>query len=410
MGMICVICLTMSCSSDKAQDSGYEPIQEGVPTDGSRAIGFIAAMADDGSGSEASVRRTRGVGDGELTTADLQAVGFGVFCWYTEGNNFSSPASAKYMLMRNQKVVYNGTLAHPWFYSHTKYWPLEASHKLTFRAYAPYVDYSLVEKTEAVYSTYTMGMPLLPVVVAPTDYKLGTQHDPLWGTGRLVQGEDDAVPGEYVAGDHPRYGHLHNDVTYKSSGDKRLESDTNDGIVDWYFHHGMSSLMLNISVVKDPGCDKVTIKRIVIEPLYTQGLLDISSPTATKDEKPWWYDRSGTMTVMLDDAPCPVEIETNRDLTKPTDPVPVLSKGLLIIPRSYDFITPMSMKIVYTIDDDPDELEALGSITGSFEGNTSYTLDLMLTPETRGVEIQVVQSAFTRWTEGDSGDHTVHNW
>jgi hypothetical protein len=418
------ICLLTSCSnsSDATQDSGSATAQDSVPTVEGLRVGFSACL--DGA-SAASARLTRSAGDGELTTELLQNAGFGVYCWYTEANSFTTPSSATYLLMRNQKVEYDGSLTNPWYYSPAKYWPLDQSHKLTFRAYAPYVSYTLVEATVNSYATYVTGMPLLPVVVSELDYQNGTQHDPLWGTGKLVDTstqeyypENPAPPEAPIYPDNKRYGTPYDDITYQMSGDKRLENDSRDGFIDWYFHHGMSKILFNCTIVEDPGCDKVTIKRIIIEPLYRQGLLDISSPTEDEDDKPWWYDRDGDMTVNIGTdylAPAPLALEIPiTDPTTTTGPVDLLSEGLLIIPRSYNVSSPMTVTIVYTIDDEDDEADALyatGTINSlEFKGNTVYTLGLTLTPETRGIEISVVQSAYTEWLEGGSGTHVIHNW
>ena len=118
------------------------------------AMGFSAVCADsDEQGASSAprrgMRRAAGdpqPGDGEFTTTDLQASGFGVYCWYTgiksvpdkfEGEDHIKNY-ADTILMLNQKVEYINSL---WTYSPTKYWPLDASEMLTLRAYAPYVSY-----------------------------------------------------------------------------------------------------------------------------------------------------------------------------------------------------------------------------------------------------------------------------
>ena len=200
------------------------------------------------------------------------------------------------------------------------------------------------------------------------------------------------------------------------SGDYRLANagETRNGIIDWYFHHGMSCLMFTCSVIADPGCDKVTITRIEVTKLYTQGLLSLSSPTASESEKPIWDDCSGDMTVKLsnvndstDLASKPFEIPTG---SSETTPVNLLSHGLLIIPRDFSTGEPMKVTITYSIDDDAEKLTATGTIEQNFEGNTSYTVRLSLTPSTRGLEISLVQSAFTPWVNAGTADHEVYNW
>lgn len=450
-----LLLLTACSSSSDSVDVVPEPNNGDGNRNGSyeqsqRSIGF-SGFFDDGVGEMASAPATRGVGDGEFTNADLQASGFGVYCWYTGAvpypiNTDIRPIT-KDILMLNQKVEYKNGL---WTYSPSKYWPLKDDEVLTFRAYAPYVSYQL--QTNA-----TTGLPQLPVVLGTetvgnvvygTDYRNGKQHDPLWGTGRLLNGtEYNPLPEratfatdedfEEALKNYYRYGSLYDNITYKMSGDWRHDpADTRDGTIDWYFHHGMSKLMFTCSVIQDPGCDKVIIKSIQIEDLYTQGLLSLSSPTASESEKPIWPEdqRSGNMKVKLDGAttgdggttwtpgdlaqapgddtdpsyhPYPFAITTST--TQATDPADLLSHGLLIIPRDFTSV-PMKVTITYSIDDDEEVLTAWGNIEQDFKGNTSYTARLSLTPSTRGLEISLVQSAFAKWETTVQGEHEVYNW
>jgi PBP1b-binding outer membrane lipoprotein LpoB len=55
-------------------------------------------------------------------------------------------------------------------------------------------------------------------------------------------------------------------------------------------------------------------------------------------------------------------------------------------------------------------ITATGTIEQEFLGNTSYTLKMNLTPSTRGLEISLVQSAFTPWQSTIEGTHVVYNW
>ena len=70
----------------------------------------------------------------------------------------------------------------------------------------------------------------------------------------------------------------------------------------------------------------------------------------------------------------------------------------------------MTVTITYSIDNDVEELKATGTIEQEFLGNTSYTLKMNLTPSTRGLEISLVQSAFTPWQSTVEGTHEVYNW
>ncbi len=428
-----MLLLTSCSSSSDSSDVVPQPDNgNGNPTEQpQRAIGF-AGFFDDGVSEMASAPATRGVGDGEFTNADLQASGFGVYCWYTGTDNYITDNHikdiTKDILMLNQKVEYKNGL---WTYSPSKYWPLKDDEVLTFRAYAPYVSYQL--QTNA-----TTGLPMLPVVVTKDDYHEGKQHDPLWGTGRLVNTETEEYyplpdpANEEALKAYYRYGTLYDNITYKMSGDWRDQptdhtpADTRNGYIDWYFHHGMAKLMFACSVIQDPGCDRVIIRSIKIEGLYDQGLLSLSSSTTSASDKPSWTQKAGNMTVTLEEhdpntqpgdlAPTPGAEEGHEypfvittSTTQATDPVDLLSHGLLIIPR--DFTSDgMKITITYSIDDDEEVLTAKGNIEQDFKGNTSYTARLSLTPSTRGLEISLVQSVFTLWSHAGTADHTVYNW
>lgn len=414
-----------ACSDSDSADDPLQPAP-GQTTTEKREMGFSCRFAEP---------TTRAAGDGEYTTAMLQASGFGVYCWYTGSTHFDPAFTAPnthikdylgengQLLMNNQKVVWDGTRT-IWTYTPKKYWPINRDELLTLRAYAPYTSYVMTDEH---------GMPQLPVVLGTTtkntrvygnDYHEGKQHDPLWGTGRLV-----LPSGEYDREDgHEKYGSLYDNITYEMSGNNRLKettpADTRNGTIDWFFHHGMSCLMFTCSVIADPGCDKVVIRSIEINDLYTRGLLSLSSPTATESEKPVWNQRDGNMRVRLsnadkadpseadstDLASKPFEINTKLTPPRETDPVNLLSHGLLIIPR--EFATGEGMKVIvtYTIDNDSELKIAVGTIKRNFDGNTKYTLGLKLTPSTGGLNIDIVQSAFTPWSDGGTGEQEVYNW
>ena len=405
-----------ACSDSDSPDNPLQPVP-GQTVTAEREMGFSCRFAEP---------VTKGaVGDGEYTTEMLQASGFGVYCWYTGSNHFDPAFTAPnthikdylgengQLLMNNQKVTYSGGV---WSYTPKKYWPINQEELLTLRAYAPYTSYVMTD---------VHGMPQLPVVLGTTtknarlygnDYHEGTQHDPLWGTGRLVLpgGEYDRVAG------HEKYGSLYDNITYEMSGDNRLKettpADTRNGTIDWFFHHGMSCLMFTCTVIADPGCDKVTIQSIEINDLYTRGLLSLSSPTATESEKPVWNQRDGNMRVRLSNAEDSTDLKSDpfeiniEDSSQPTGPVPLLSKGLLIIPREFATGEGMKVTVTYTIDNESELLIAVGTVKRNFDGNTKYTVELKLTPATKGLEIEIVQSAFTPWYDGGTGESDVYNW
>ena len=411
--------LLTSCSSEQEPVEPEEP-QEEMP------IGFRATVESE-SNSRGGTRAETLPGDGELTTPLLKELGFGVYCWYTADKDVlftdaqgTTPQAhisnyAQYMLMRNQKVEWNNT---SWTYDPPKYWPVDPTEKLTLRAYAPYTSYLTADDH---------GMPLLPVVVKADDYHNGTQHDPVWGTGKLVQ-TTGAEAGEYYPDnadpDNKKYGTLYNNITYKMSGDWRDNptdhnpADTRNGTIDWYFHHGMAKLVF-WGLLDDKSLQPTAkITSIKLTPLYNQGLLNISSPTGSDTEKPIWpiEERSGEMEVELLGWDTTNEKEQDLqhsqigklDNTKPNDGWTLLTeKGLLIIPRDYS-LTPMKLTVTIYNESTGSNVTMSTDITQNFLGNTIYSLRMTVS-NVLYVEIDLVKSAFTPWTE-TSTDHKIYNW
>ena len=383
--MLAALC-AVSCQESDPTATSNEVAQ--------RQIGFCAMAEEPG---------TRAVGDGELTTALLKTKGFGVYCWYTGATSVAftdakgtTPAAhisnyATYMLMRNQKVTWDGTTS-TWEYAPTKYWPQDPDEKLTFRAYAPYTDYLLTNATT--------GMPQLPVVVTKDDYHNGVQHDPLWGTGR--SGADD------------KYGDHYNNVTYATSSHRTTPDasadNTTDGYIHWYFHHGMSKLVFKAKLVDEaPDEESIKITSIKLEPLYTRGLLDLSSASASASDKPTWTDCNGTDEDMKGAGALTLNLDTddsdNSDLynvsvTKAAGTVDVAKQGLLIIPRTYPTDSPLVITVYYQREGDATVYEAqakLPDITKdppetdprAFYGNTAYTITLNINPVTKYFTITI---------------------
>lgn len=379
-------------------------------------IGFKADLLD-------AVATTRSAGDGVLDDDGLKAKGFGVFCWYTGGNLVPTTFTdedhimnyAENELMRNQKVEWKKWEGNEksWNYTPSKYWPLNTAEYLTFRAYAPYTDYI---RTDA------HGMPMLPVVVKSDDYSKGTQQDPLWGTGKLLQTTGDNA-GEYFPlpvnptaeqlKEYYRFGSHYDNITYPMSGTYRLNktTDPTEGTIHWYFHHGMAKLVFSAKLEGNAADENVYITSIKIGPLYANGLLDISSPATQSSDKPTWDISKST------DIPDVIlEGGENKDLTNyiinKTGLTVLTGAGLLIIPRNYNSPnTPMTITVSYKRNlNDVTEYTVTTKINNrEFKGNTVYTLNLTV-GSALVADITAVNIAFNLWIDETPKDYEVYNW
>ena len=144
------ICLFSILLLASCQEDNYTVADDTILRDGS--IGFGTTT------TETSVLRTRAVdnvhiGDSCFVSVDVEPIPdpipqtraalidettlttMGVTGYLTVGGSFNSSATANYLI--NEKVSKNGT---DWSYTNTKYWPSNIADKVSFFAYAPYIE------------------------------------------------------------------------------------------------------------------------------------------------------------------------------------------------------------------------------------------------------------------------------
>ena len=95
----------------------------------------------------------RGTALDNVVATGLPKQGFGVFAYYTDNEDFDAETSPL-NFMNNTHVT--STDGNAWTYSPIKYWPNEATDKLSFFAYAPYAK---------TYQAPTAGNPILDFIV-----------------------------------------------------------------------------------------------------------------------------------------------------------------------------------------------------------------------------------------------------
>lgn len=118
IGLIACAALTMTgCSNDE--------INAPQQSQGNNAIKFSTYLGRNAQGSRGT----------ETSTTSIKTSGFGVLAYYTEQANFANTNKPNFMW--NQKVTHNGT---NWEYTPVKYWPTKVGDKVSFFAYAPYVE------------------------------------------------------------------------------------------------------------------------------------------------------------------------------------------------------------------------------------------------------------------------------
>lgn len=181
----------------------------------------VQATADDGA-VKFSVYTQRGVSRGggqagDLNNANIGANGFGVFAYYTAGEQYDAKATPNFMYNQQVTCVGTATAGTLWKYEPVKYWPNEYGDKaisdetdyLTFFAYAPWTNIepttgNIVPSTSSTPGAETVehqqkynivsvnknnatGDPIVKYVV---DTDPATSVDLLWGVAAETAGDN----------------------------------------------------------------------------------------------------------------------------------------------------------------------------------------------------------------------------
>lgn len=164
-----------------------------------------------------SITKAGKTGDMVLDSLKKADAGFGVYAYYTAEKDFNGTEASTNQnaaiapnFMFNEKVYWDGTSA--WTYDNLKYWPNDnenadggnstgsvASSKLSFFAYAPYVDETTTDFGTSGIIGFTDNAATQPKVTYQID-PAGLTVDLLWGTagsnGNDVNGN--AQPGARI--------------------------------------------------------------------------------------------------------------------------------------------------------------------------------------------------------------------
>lgn len=213
------ICLLTACTSDESQ-------QERGQIAYSKSIAFDCYL-----GNTAVTRAM----NGNMTTDELKQAGFGVYGYYTETADYASNLKPNFMC--NEKIYWSGADS-KWNYDNQQFWPNGENNKLSFFAYAPYVESA---ENEGIISLPSNSVASDPVI----GYKMGTGSnvDLLWGTNEE--------------------GKTYQDSPYKLNIDM-----TKQGISD-RIHFAFKHTLANVAGA--PGCLKVLLDVDAIRNSITEG-------------------------------------------------------------------------------------------------------------------------------------------
>ena len=244
---------------------------------------------------------TRAGAAGTLTTSNaeapnvsLQAVGFGVFAYYSDSESFSETSKPNFMY--NQKVS-----GENWTYSPLKYWPnefgknasSEGQDRLTFFAYAPYVNANpstgRIIKGEndgdngivAMTSNTASGDPYIKYYA---DMDPDLRVDLCWGVAKeeFTASVDEEALNEVAAGEP------YIDVVKPATG----------SLINFDFKHALAAV--NVQIDTDINTEghsdnsaevdrytRIWVRSVTFEGFTDKGRLNLNSKAA---DGPQWFD------------------------------------------------------------------------------------------------------------------------
>ena len=209
-------------------------------------------------GFEAYVTRATKAGQtGDLTTDNLKTAGFGVLGYSSNGIPFNERLTPDFMY--NQPVT---CPAGTWTYDPIKYWPNEENDRVSFFAYAPFVEV-----------TPATGL----VAAEPESGILGLSHylaegDPqVWYRTTLTPGKDV-------------------DLCWGLPFLNQAKQHTNERL-QFEFHHALSQL--NVQIDADMDVASQTTTRVYIRSVTFTGFMIHGTLNLNSTGEPIWDDISG---------------------------------------------------------------------------------------------------------------------
>ena len=209
-------------------------------------------------GFEAYVTRATKAGQtGDLTTDNLKTAGFGVLGYASNGIPFNERLTPDFMY--NQPVT---CPAGVWTYEPVKYWPNEENDRVSFFAYAPFVE--VTPATGLVTADGESGILAMSHYLAEGDPQV-------WYRTTLTPGKDV-------------------DLCWGIPFLNQAKQHTNERL-QFEFHHALSQLNVQIDADMDVASQTTTriyVRSVTFTGFMTQGALNLNS-----SDEPIWDDISG---------------------------------------------------------------------------------------------------------------------
>lgn len=317
---------------------------------------------------------------------DLKAQSFGVFAYYTDNSDYVEGTSTP-NFMFDQKVTYS---AGNWTYSPLKYWPNDATDKLSFFAYAPHTTQTPTGSIElAGFTNTTASAPVLKYTLADN---LADHVDLLWATpvkDQATNGLTQTTTGKVKF----TFNHALSRIGFKAVAVIDEINDENTGDVDNHDPHGKE-------VAPETT---ITIDEIVLTgDFHTGGTLSLIDGSWTKDaaaNKTYTWGAG--------------ELIAGHTVTKTKEVVIEDDSYLTVVPQLTDGNKDLQITVTYTVTTEDTALEGGESVVQStvtsdafdFEFKQGYAYNFVLHIGLTSVKFDAEVSA---WALGADEDIVVN--
>ena len=299
----------------------------------------------------------------ELNNTTLQTQGFGVFAYYTERGSWSASAATSPDFMNNTKVT-SSDKGTSWQYSPIKYWPQDQRDRVSFFAYAPYIDGNDLNDTKIDFEVKTAVLDQI-------------------------------------------------DLAWSNSSTINLTKETEKVI--FTFKHALARIGFTVTAKNDgefPLRDgvKITIQQITVgygSGLYNKGTIDLHNAADT----PVWSDQSGEVEYSITAANFVYKVAGGFVLTKDNTASAQKLNGddsyIMVIPQ--DFSTKkLNIYVKYKVElssgnDIYNEYvnENVGTVNVNLEAGNTYIINIITDLKKAEVDNSV---NVTKWEDGGSVD------
>ena len=269
---------------------------------------------------------TRAGAPGDLTNTNIGATGFGVFAYYTAGENYDAKATPNFMY--NQKVVSAVSpvvAGSPWTYEPVKYWPNEYGSdaqsdevdRLSFFAYAPWTEVDPTtgnvfgdqkKNIVSMNKNTATGDPMIKYVV---DTDPTTSVDLLWGVA-AKNGDQTASPAA-----DPYYSGPIQGTAPITEGKPFIDlikpADPAKDKLNFNLKHALAKVRVTIDYIDDaktPDGDAATkinsdqtriyVRNFKMNGFAMKGALNLNNNEGTAGE-PLWKDFDGVKDLSFED-------------------------------------------------------------------------------------------------------------